>query len=97
MAQLQAVALAGTVVKRASLHNANEIQRLGLHEGDTVQVEKGGEIIPKVTGVVEALREPGAQPIRYIDHCPECGSAWSGRKARLSISVRTAAAARRKF
>lgn len=72
VANLAPVQLAGTTVKRASLHNANEIQRLGLHEGDTVFVEKGGEIIPKITGVALEKRKPNAAPIQYIDHCPEC-------------------------
>ncbi|MBW3469382.1 NAD-dependent DNA ligase LigA [Arthrospiribacter ruber] len=75
VANLSPVHLAGTTVKRASLHNANEILRLGLHEGDAVLVEKGGEIIPKITGVVESKRAEGAQPIQYIDYCPECGTA----------------------
>lgn len=74
VANLSPVHLAGTTVKRASLHNANEIERLGLFEGDTVIVEKGGEIIPKITGVVLEMRKSGAGPIRYIDHCPECGT-----------------------
>ncbi|MDG1277802.1 MAG: NAD-dependent DNA ligase LigA [Algoriphagus sp.] len=74
VANLSPVSLAGTTVKRASLHNANEIERLGLYEGDFVHVEKGGEIIPKITGVDEALRKPGAKPISYITHCPECGT-----------------------
>jgi DNA ligase (NAD+) len=72
VANLAPVLLAGTTVKRASLHNANEIQRLGLHEGDAVLVEKGGEIIPKITAVVLEKRKPEAAPIAYIDHCPEC-------------------------
>lgn len=72
VANLAPVLLAGTTVKRASLHNANEIERLGLYEGDTVMVEKGGEIIPKITGVVLEKRKPGSKPIAYIDHCPEC-------------------------
>lgn len=74
VANLAPVQLAGTTVKRASLHNANEIQRLGLHEGDTVHVEKGGEIIPKITAVALEKRNPEANPIVYIDHCPECGT-----------------------
>lgn len=74
VAELSPVLLAGTTVKRASLHNANEIERLGLHEGDTVFVEKGGEIIPKVTGVNLPVRKPDAQKITYITHCPECGT-----------------------
>ena len=74
VANLAPVHLAGTTVKRASLHNANEILRLDLHEGDLVHVEKGGEIIPKITGVVLEKRHTGAKPIAYIDHCPECGT-----------------------
>jgi DNA ligase (NAD+) len=74
VAELQPVQLAGTVVKRASLHNANEIARLGLKIGDHVFVEKGGEIIPKVTGVDTTQRKPGLPDFRYIDHCPECGT-----------------------
>lgn len=74
VAELQPVFLSGTTVKRASLHNANEIARLDLHEGDYVFVEKGGEIIPKVTGVDLSKRPPGARPIQYITHCPECGT-----------------------
>ncbi|MDR2284924.1 MAG: NAD-dependent DNA ligase LigA, partial [Sphingobacterium sp.] len=74
VANLAPVVLAGTTVKRASLHNANEIERLGLHQGDTVYVEKGGEIIPKVVGVNMEKRRPEALPINYPDHCPECGT-----------------------
>lgn len=74
VAILEAVFLAGTTVKRASLHNANEIARLDLRIGDYVFVEKGGEIIPKVTGVDAAKRSADAKPIRYVDRCPECNS-----------------------
>lgn len=74
VAELQPVLLAGTTVKRASLHNANEIERLDLHEADTVFVEKGGEIIPKVTGVDIHARSQDAKKISYITHCPECGT-----------------------
>jgi DNA ligase (NAD+) len=74
VACLTPVLLAGTVVKRASLHNANEIERLGLHLGDTVFVEKGGDIIPKVTGIDISQRKPESQPIQFISHCPECGT-----------------------
>lgn len=74
VANLKPVLLAGTTVKRASLHNANEIVRLDLHEGDTVYVEKGGEIIPKVMGVNLSKRPAGALPISYPEHCPECNS-----------------------
>ena len=74
VAELQPVLLAGTTVKRASLHNANEISRLDLRIGDTVFVEKGGEIIPKVTGVDLNLRLPESKAVAYINACPECGT-----------------------
>ncbi|UZD22617.1 NAD-dependent DNA ligase LigA [Algoriphagus halophytocola] len=74
VANLSPVSLAGTTVKRASLHNANEIERLDLHEGDYVFVEKGGEIIPKITAVNPERRPAGANPVSYISHCPECGT-----------------------
>lgn len=72
VANLEPVLLAGTTVKRASLHNANEIERLDLHEGDFVHVEKGGEIIPKITGVDKSKRKKNAVKIEYIRKCPEC-------------------------
>jgi len=75
VANLQPVLLAGTTVKRASLHNANEIARLDLHEHDTVYVEKGGEIIPKVIAANVEKRHVGAIPFYYPTHCPECQSA----------------------
>ena len=75
VAELEPVFLAGTTVKRASLHNANEIARLDLRVGDKVFVEKGGEIIPKVTGVDLSARTKGLEPVEYITHCPECGTA----------------------
>ena len=74
VAMLEPVFLAGTTVKRASLHNANEIARLDLRIGDYVFVEKGGEIIPKVTGVDPTKRNAKAEPVRYVDRCPECNS-----------------------
>ena len=74
VANLKPVQLAGTTVKRASLYNANELERLDLHEGDTVLVEKGGEIIPKVTLVDTTKRKAGAHRILYITECPECGT-----------------------
>lgn len=75
VAELTPVQLAGTTVKRASLHNADEIEsRLQLHENDMVFVEKGGEIIPKVTGVDLSKRAANAQAIKFIDNCPECGT-----------------------
>ena len=75
VAELEPVLLAGTTVKRASLHNANEIARLDLRIGDFVFVEKGGEIIPKVTSVDIHRRESGARPVKYISKCPECNAA----------------------
>jgi DNA ligase (NAD+) len=72
VANLVPVQLAGTTVKRASLYNADEIDRLDLYEYDTVFVEKGGEIIPKITGVDVSKRDLFAKKIEYITHCPEC-------------------------
>ncbi len=72
VANLDPVLLAGTTVKRASLHNADQIEKLGLHDGDWVHVEKGGEIIPKITGVDLSKRKNDAREIEYIQHCPEC-------------------------
>src|SRR6185369_7501052 len=74
VAELQPVLLAGTTVKRASLHNANEIARLDLRIGDFVFVEKGGEIIPKVTSVDLSKRDEKLKPVKYISKCPECGT-----------------------
>lgn len=74
VAELEPVFLAGTTVKRASLHNANEIERLDLRIGDHVFVEKGGEIIPKVTSVDLSKRTKASKPVDYIQHCPECGT-----------------------
>jgi DNA ligase (NAD+) len=75
VANLQPVQLAGTVVKRATLHNADQIEKLDLHTGDFVFVEKGGEIIPKIISVDESKRiHSTAQKIQYISECPECGS-----------------------
>ncbi|MEM9338985.1 MAG: NAD-dependent DNA ligase LigA [Bacteroidota bacterium] len=74
VAELAPVFLAGTTVKRASLHNANEIERLGIQIGDTVFVEKGGEIIPKVTGFDPAKRPENFEVFEYIKCCPECGT-----------------------
>lgn len=72
VANLRPVQLAGTTVKRATLHNANEIERLDLHEGDTVFVEKGGEIIPKIINVNLNKRDKAAAKIIYPTVCPEC-------------------------
>jgi DNA ligase (NAD+) len=74
VANLKPVQLAGTTVKRASLHNADIIKKLDLHEGDYVFVEKGGEIIPKVIGADPDHRSPGSREVRFITNCPECGS-----------------------
>ncbi len=75
VANLQPVLLAGTTVKRATLHNADEIElRLKLHEHDWVFVEKGGEIIPKITSVNLAKRKPDAKPVMYMSNCPACGT-----------------------
>ena len=74
VANLKPVLLAGTVVKRASLHNADQIEKLDIRIGDSVYVEKGGEIIPKIVGVNLDKREADAQPVQYITDCPECGT-----------------------
>ena len=74
VANLQPIFLAGTTVKRATLHNANEIIRLDLHEGDSVYVEKGGEIIPKIISVNLEKRKAGAKPIVYRTTCPDCNT-----------------------
>lgn len=72
VANLEPVQLAGTVVKRASLHNADQIEKLDVREGDMVFVEKGGEIIPKIVGVDFTKRDKDTQPTHYITNCPEC-------------------------
>ena len=74
VANLEPVQLSGTVVKRASLHNADIINQLNLHIGDKVYVEKGGEIIPKITGVETSIRDLFAEKIEFITVCPECGT-----------------------
>ncbi|MEG1867260.1 MAG: NAD-dependent DNA ligase LigA [Bacteroides sp.] len=74
VASLDPVQLSGTVVKRASLHNADIIEGLDLHIGDLVYVEKGGEIIPKITGVDTTARFMIGEKVQFITHCPECGS-----------------------
>ncbi|MEC7771125.1 MAG: NAD-dependent DNA ligase LigA [Bacteroidota bacterium] len=74
VANLEPVLLAGTTVKRASLHNADQIAKLDVREGDTVFVEKGGEIIPKIVKVDFTKRDADSQPTEYITHCPECGT-----------------------
>ena len=75
VANLEPVQLAGTVVKRASLHNADQIEKLDIRVYDTVFVEKGGEIIPKIIAVDVAKRPENSQPTKYATHCPECQTA----------------------
>lgn len=74
VANLEPVLLSGTIVKRASLHNEDIINTLGIHEHDMLFVEKGGEIIPKITGVDERNRIAGSQPVRFVAKCPACGT-----------------------
>lgn len=74
VANMTPVLLAGTVVKRATLNNEDFIRSFDLHLGDYVYVEKGGEIIPKIVGVDTAQRNPDSEPVRFITHCPECGT-----------------------
>lgn len=74
VANLEPVQLAGTIVKRASIHNADQIAALDIRVGDMVYVEKGGEIIPKITGVELSERTADSIPFEYITHCPECGT-----------------------
>lgn len=74
VANLEPVLLAGTTVRRATLHNAEQMALLDIRPGDMVYVEKGGEIIPKITGVELAQRPADSLPFRYIDRCPECGT-----------------------
>ena len=74
VANLEPVQLAGTIVKRASLHNSDQIEKLDVRIGDTVFVEKGGEIIPKIIGVDFSKRNVNSEPTQYITHCPECNT-----------------------
>ena len=74
VANLEPVLLSGTIVKRASLHNEDIIRSLDIHEGDMLYVEKGGEIIPKITGVETSQRQPDAQPVKFVTHCPACST-----------------------
>lgn len=74
VANLDPVLLSGTIVKRASLHNADIIQSLDIHDGDMVYVEKGGEIIPKIVGVDKSRRIAGSKPIEFVTTCPACGT-----------------------
>lgn len=74
VANLEPVLLSGTVVKRASLHNADIMRELDIHENDWLYVEKGGEIIPKITGVELDKRLPDSKPVQFVSHCPVCGT-----------------------
>ena len=74
VANLEPVLLSGTVVKRASLHNQDIMENLDIHEGDMLYVEKGGEIIPKIVGVNTAERLRDATRVKFVSHCPECGT-----------------------
>ena len=74
VANLEPVLLSGTIVKRASLHNEDIMRALDIHEHDMLYVEKGGEIIPKITGVDTSARESGSQPVQFVSHCPACGT-----------------------
>lgn len=74
VANLEPVQLAGTIVKRASLHNADQIEKLDIRTGDTVFVEKGGEIIPKIIAVDLSKRPDNSEQTKYITHCPECNT-----------------------
>ncbi len=74
VANLEPVLLAGTIIKRASLYNADQMQELGIRINDYVYIEKGGEIIPKVTSIDVDARDENSQPLHFITHCPECGT-----------------------
>lgn len=74
VANLSPVLLSGTIVKRASLHNADIIESLDIHTGDMLYVEKGGEIIPKIVGVNNKMRQSDAVPVKFVTHCPACGT-----------------------
>ena len=83
VANLKSVHLGGTTVRRATLHNADQIAKLDLHIGDSVYVEKGGEIIPKIIGVNEKLRNSTASKIAFIEFCPECQTALIRREGEV--------------
>lgn len=74
VANLEPVLLSGTIVKRASMYNADMVRKLDIHQGDMLYVEKGGEIIPKITGVEHKDRSADAVPIEFVTHCPACGT-----------------------
>jgi DNA ligase (NAD+) len=83
VANLTPVQLGGTTVKRASLHNADQIDKIDLHHGDTVFVEKGGEIIPKIVGVNKDLRDANSMKVDFISNCPECGTTLIRREGEV--------------
>jgi DNA ligase (NAD+) len=83
VAELEPIFFMGTTTRRATLHNMNEIGRLGLHVGDYVLIEKGGDIIPKVVGVDVSAREKGAEPIPTPTKCPVCGAALEKRPGKI--------------
>jgi DNA ligase (NAD+) len=83
VANLEPVLLAGTIVKRASLHNADQIEKLDVREGDEVFVEKGGEIIPKIIGVDLKLRDKNSKQTEYITECPECGTSLERKEGEV--------------
>ena len=95
VANLEPVLLSGTIVKRASLHNEDQIKKLGLHEGDMVLVEKGGEIIPKIVGVYK--KNHGTKPISFIENCPVCNTPLIKKIMKHVITVRMKQVANRKL
>lgn len=85
VANLKPVLLAGTTVKRATLHNANEIERLDIREGDTVLIEKGGEVIPKIISVNFSKRPETSKPTEFLKLCPECGAALQRKEGEAAF------------
>ena len=85
VANLQPILLAGTVVKRASLHNNDIVQQFDIHENDWLYVEKGGEIIPKIVDVEISKRLPNAQKVTFIDHCPACNTPLIQKEGEAAI------------
>lgn len=96
VANLEPVLLSGTIVKRASLHNEDIIRSLDLHIGDMVHVEKGGEIIPKITAVDADKRRPDSKPVQFVKIVPSAVPRWCGKRARLHGIAPTATTVRRK-
>ena len=87
VANLHPVLLAGTVVKRATLHNADIIKKLNIRVGDTVWVEKGGEIIPKITEVDLSKRKPHSVAVEFPTHCPECNAKLIPKRGRSTVRM----------